>query len=115
MCTWTRQQHHYASAVEAFVWGEARRYSGVIGRLPHIRRQLKLEYRPVVRSPCHPNTAAMAFDNGTADGKPDSHTALLGREHRVEDVVAAGWIDPDAGILDGDLNKIGPADPGSYA
>jgi hypothetical protein len=97
------------------IFWEARRYSGVVGRLPRICRQLKLEYRPVVRSPCHPNAAVMAFDNGMADGESDSHTALLGREHRVENLVAVGWIDTRASILDGHLNKIGPADAGSYA
>src|SRR5271168_3189384 len=83
--------------------------------LAHARRQLKLENRAFVDSPHHPNTAAMAFDNGMADGKANSHATLLGREHRVENRIVVGWVDARAGILDGHVNKLWLANAGSYA
>ena len=83
--------------------------------LVHARRQLELENRAFVDSPRHPNTAVMAFDNGMADGKANSHTTLFGREHRVENMIVVGWIDTRAGILDGHVNKIWFASAGSYA
>ena len=73
----------------------ARRYSGLmlanLITLAHVRRQLKLENRAFVDSPRHPNTAVMAFDNRTADGKANSHTTLFGREHRVENMIVVRW------------------------
>src|ERR1700754_977808 len=83
--------------------------------LAHIRWQLELEDRAFVDSPRHPNTAVMAFDNGMADGKPKSHATLLGREHRVENMIVVGGVDTRAGILDGHVDKIRFADAGSYA
>ena len=83
--------------------------------LAHVRRQLKLENRAFLDSLCHPNTTVMAFDYRLADGKPNSHPTLFGREHRVENMIVIGWIDPRAGILDGYVNKIRFAKAGSYA
>ena len=50
-----------------------------------------------------------------ADRKANSHAALFGREHRVENVIVVGWIDTRASILDGHVNKIWFASAGSYA
>ena len=83
--------------------------------LAYIRRQLKLENRAFVDSPHHPNTTVMAFNNRMADGKANSHTTLFGREHGAENMIAVGWIDTRASILDGHVNKIWFADAGSYA
>jgi hypothetical protein len=83
--------------------------------LAQVHRQLKLENRTFVDSPRHPNATVMAFDNRMADGKPNSHTTLFGREHRVENMIVVGWIDSRAGILDGYVNKIWFANAGSYA
>jgi hypothetical protein len=52
--------------------------------------QLKLENRAFVGPLSHPYTTVMAFDNGTADGKADSHTAFFGCEHRLENMIAIG-------------------------
>ena len=97
----------------------ARRCSGLmlanVIALADVRRQLKLENRAFLDTPCHPNTAVMAFDNRLADGKPNSHATRFGREHRVENMIVVGWIDPRAGILDGYVNKIWFAKAGSYA
>src|ERR1700759_346181 len=79
------------------------------------RRQFKWENRAFVDSPRHPNTAVMAFDNGMADGKANSHTTLFGREHRVENMIVVGWIDTRASILDGHVNKVWFAEAGSHA
>ena len=57
----------------------------------------------------------MAFDNGMADGKANSHTTLFGREHRIENMIVVGWVDPRAGILDGHANKVWLDDAGSDA
>ena len=57
----------------------------------------------------------MAFDNGTTDGKANSHTKLFGREHRVENMIVVGRVDTRASILDGHVNKIWFANAGSYA
>jgi hypothetical protein len=97
----------------------ARRYSGLmlasLITLARVRRQLKLENRAFVDSPRHPNTAVMAFDNGMADGKANSHATLFGREHRVENMIVVGRVDTRASILDGHVNKIWLANAGSYA
>src|SRR3981189_2894569 len=83
--------------------------------LAHVRRQLKLENRAFVDSPRHPNTTVMAFDNGMADRKANSHTTLFGRDTRVENMIVVGWIDTRASILDGHVNKIWFANAGSDA
>ena len=97
----------------------ARRYRGItlanLITLVRARRQLKLENRALVDSPRHPDAAVMAFDNGTADGKANSHATLLGREHRVENMIVVGWVDTRSGILDGHVNKIWLPNAGSYA
>ena len=101
----------------AALWN-TRRCSGLMLAnliLAQVRRQLELKNRPGVDSPRHPNTTVMAFDNRMADGKPNSHTTLFGREHRVENMIVVGWVDARAGILDGHVNKIRFANAGSYA
>src|ERR1700726_3631865 len=117
-CRSIRRARCRPSRPRGTLWN-ARRYSGLmlanLIALAHVRRQLKLENRAFVDSPRHPNTAVMAFDNGMADGKANSHTTLFGREHRVENMIVVGGIDTRAGILDGHVNKISFASAGSYA
>ena len=97
----------------------ARRCSGLmlanVIALADVRRQLKLENRAFLDTPCHPNTAVVAFDNRLADGKPNSHATRFGREHRVENMIMVGWIDARARILDHHVNKIWFGNAGSYA
>src|SRR6201988_3458875 len=115
---WPGRARRRSSRQRHTLWN-ARRYSGLLWAsliiLGRFRGQLKLENRAFVDSPRHPNTAVMAFDNGTADGKANSHTTLFGREHRVENMIVVGWVDARARILDDHVNKIWFGNAGSYA
>src|SRR6267142_4525812 len=46
----------------------------------------------------HPETAAMSFDDRTADRQPDTHAVALGRVERIEQLVHALALDADTSI-----------------
>ena len=55
--------------------------------LANFGRQFKTENRASARPRRHPNPAAVALDDRTADRETHSHATRLGRKQRLEDAI----------------------------
>ena len=74
--------------------------------LANLGRQFKMENRASARPRRHPNPAAVALDDRTADRETHSHATRLGRKKEVEDTIDVGWINSRPSIFDRHMHEI---------